>query len=409
MADDRPGYSFDPGPPPEASKYLANKGLKPAFSWRDVEPEEHAIAFSVAKATRLDVLTTIREEVQRALDQGVPFAEFQRSLRPRLEALGWWGKGSEVDPATGKRLTVQLGSPRRLKTIYEANIRSARAAGQWNRIQRTKRAMPYLLYQLGPSVEHRPEHAARNGVVLPADDPFWSTWYPPNGWGCKCWVRQLTRRAAEDHGIDEAAPPDRMREVRNKRTGVVKQVPEGIDPGWERNPGRDRLATVEQLLDERLAAADPQTARTAVLDVARSWRAERVLRAEAPGSVPIGVLPQSVADAVGMRARVIRTTAEYGRKFEEKERSISIEELVGLADGLEHGPLMIERIGASRSLLVVTPGDRPWLFAVKLLPDAGEIGEIWLRTAHQLKRGKWSRLLSDPAVTVLRDVTPGWP
>jgi len=63
MADfpDRPGYSFDPGPPPEASRFLRNKGMRPAFSWADVEPEEHAVAFTVAKATELDVLEAIHQ------------------------------------------------------------------------------------------------------------------------------------------------------------------------------------------------------------------------------------------------------------------------------------------------------------------------------------------------------------
>ena len=50
MADDRPGYSFEPGPPPEASRFLRTKGLAPSFRWDDVEPEEHAVAFAVAGA-----------------------------------------------------------------------------------------------------------------------------------------------------------------------------------------------------------------------------------------------------------------------------------------------------------------------------------------------------------------------
>ena len=65
-----------------------------------------------------------------------------------------------IDPETGETREVELGSPRRLKTIYSTNMRTARAAGQWERIQRTKATHPYLLYELGPSGEHRPEHVA---------------------------------------------------------------------------------------------------------------------------------------------------------------------------------------------------------------------------------------------------------
>ena len=67
----------------------------------DVEPEEHAVAFTVAKAMQIDVLTTIREEVQKALDEGLPLETFQKNLKPRLVALGWWGRKEMVDPQTG--------------------------------------------------------------------------------------------------------------------------------------------------------------------------------------------------------------------------------------------------------------------------------------------------------------------
>ncbi|MGR3468433.1 MAG: phage head morphogenesis protein, partial [Shimia sp.] len=187
---DKPGYAFKPGAPPEVSRYFRNKGLKPSFSWMDVEPEEHAPAFAVAKAARLDVLEAIKGELQTAIDNGLPYRDFAKSLRPRLQELGWWGMKREIDPLTNTERTVRLGTPRRLKVIYRANLRSARAAGQWERIQRTKEAMPYLSYELGPSIQHRPTHEARQGMILPVDDPTWNTWFPPNGWNCKCWVRQ---------------------------------------------------------------------------------------------------------------------------------------------------------------------------------------------------------------------------
>lgn len=337
MADDRPGYSFDPGPPPEASRYLRHKGLKPSFSWQDVEPEEHAVAFAVAKATSLDVLETIRGEVQRALDQGVPFAQFQEALRPRLEAQGWWGRSVMTDPLTGEPRKVQLGSPRRLKTIYEANIRTARTAGQWERIQRTKRALPYLQYNLGPSIEHREEHEARAGLVLPADHPSWDTWYPPNGWGCKCWVRQLTRAEGEDLGVDADAPPSPTREVRNKRTGEVRQVPLGIDPGWERNPGKLRVEAVEQLLDEKLVAAGPMVRKVALRHIADSWQVRRITEG-GPGKAPVGMLPPAATAVLPGNPRIVHwTRASADHVIEDKpgsDRRPAIRALAELEEAL---------------------------------------------------------------------------
>ena len=277
---DRPGYSFAPGPPPEASAFLRNKGLTPSFAWQDVEPEEHAVAFTVAKAMQADVLQDIRTEVQRALDEGRTLAQFQRDLKPKLAAHGWWGRTEMTDPLTGDVIEVQLGSPRRLRTIYRSNMRSARAAGQWERIQRTKDALPYLLYQLGPSERHRPTHQAKNGLVLPADDPFWAQWYPPNGWNCKCWVRQLTRTEGERLGVGQA-PSVPTRERRNRRTGEVRQVPDGLDPAWMGNPGALRVDRMHDMLAGKLAAADPAVRAQVERDIASSWYASRLIEAGA--------------------------------------------------------------------------------------------------------------------------------
>ena len=39
----------------------------------------------------------------------------------------------------------------------------------------------------------RPEHADLEGVTLPIDDPFWASYYPPNGWNCRCTVVQVRK------------------------------------------------------------------------------------------------------------------------------------------------------------------------------------------------------------------------
>lgn len=170
---------------------------------------------------------------------------------------------------------MQLGSPRRLRVIYETNLRTARAAGQWERIQDAKDALPYLLYTLGPSREHRPEHVKWHGTLLPADDPWWNDHMPPNGWGCKCRVRPVSQREyarLQDTGVQApptaetqlpggsrtaakvpvqtTAPPSPTVPWENTRTGETIQVPVGIDPGWDYNPGA-RRAHLDALLAEK--------------------------------------------------------------------------------------------------------------------------------------------------------------
>lgn len=253
MAD----FSF-PGPvPKEALDYVTAKGWKVGFDYRDVWKAEHAANFTVAKAMELDILKDIREAVEEAIRDGRTFREFAKDLEPILVKKGWWGRKEMEDPETGEVMEAQLGNPRRLRTIYRANLRTARAAGQWERAQRTKSLRPYLLYELGPSARHRKEHQAWHGLILPMDDPFWETHYPPNGWGCKCRVRQISKREAERRGVSDS-PKIRKTPWENRRTGETQMVAEGIDPGWDWNPGKAREEMVEQQLREKQAAADPE-------------------------------------------------------------------------------------------------------------------------------------------------------
>ena len=96
------------------------------------------MAFTVAKMLHLDLLADVRAEVDRALAEGLTFHDFQKRLAPVLQEKGWWGVKELTDPLTGETKQVQLGSPRRLRVIYDTNLRTARAAGQWARIQRTQ-------------------------------------------------------------------------------------------------------------------------------------------------------------------------------------------------------------------------------------------------------------------------------
>ncbi|MDX7814420.1 hypothetical protein SJR96_05205 [Aeromonas caviae] len=101
------------------------------------------------------------------------------------------------------------------------NIRVERAAAQWQRIQRSKRAMPYLIYQLGPSRE--PCHPQWDGVLLPVDDPWWKTHFPPNSSECKCLVRQISKYEYQ--------------KILASGKVIAKPTDDGIEPGWDFNPG----------------------------------------------------------------------------------------------------------------------------------------------------------------------------
>lgn len=401
MADypDRPGYSFKPGPPPEASRFLKNKGLRPSFSWMDVEPEEHAVGFAVAKMAEIDLLQAARAEVQKALDEGLPFAAFKKNWMDRPALAEWLGKREYTDPLTGGIVEVKRSPARRLKVIYDANLRSARAAGQWERIERTKAAFPYLEYRLGPSERHRPKHVEKAGLIIAVDSPFWDEWMPPNGWGCKCWVRQVTRREAERRGIS-AVPDVRDTTMKNPRTGEERIVPQGIDPGWERNPGKLRREAIEAVLRDRLEALPEAVAEAAVRDIANSWAAERVLEGVSPAAVPVAVLPRELTDAAGIEATIVRMTSEYGEKFKYKARLVTTDTLLELSEAARNGEALLQKSDGKVSLVLRSRSDAPWVFILKLILERRE---IWVRTIHQDKGDKFDRIKAEADTIILRE------
>ena len=367
------GYTFTAEPPRAVTDYLALKSLEPQFSWLEALPEEHAFNFHVAKAMEMDVLSTIRDSLQAALEDGTPFEAWKRDLEPELQRLGWWGR-KVVEDRDGNPVEAQLGSPRRLRTIWWANTRNARVAGQWERIQRNKAALPFLIYTLGPSENHRPLHVEQEGTIASVDSAYWTTWMGPNGWGCKCGARQISRAEAERRGYAGEDPePGPTETFVNSLTGQQRSVPVGIDPGWETNPGITRRSTVAALMASRIDRMDRRDAdlvmRTLLLD-------DEVLetiagrRPNAP-PMPIAVLPDPMREALGVDVRTVTMSQATARTHSDPRKgNPPPERWLGIHELLDHPDARV---------FVTRPGTRDDATGARRLLITVEEGEEWHR------------------------------
>ncbi len=393
MATDRPGFTFSDTPPPEVSAYLRQKGDRPAFRWSEVWGEEHAHAFTVAKAVQADVLSTLKESLQYAIDKGVPYDSWARDLKPELERLGWWGPVAMADPATGEVKERELGSPRRLRTIFDANLRSARAAGQWERGQRTKAVLPYWLYCLGPSINHRPEHVAKEGIVLPVDDPFWDAWFCPNGWGCKCHQRQITKAEAMRRGVSATPdiPTKTFRRVRDDGRVERVQVPVGIDPGWQTNPGRSRSQTLMTNMSERLAGAGEPAARALMTDLWKGSTPEALASLGRRVFAPVAVAPSRLREDLGVETPLVMVGTDIlGAKVEKHgggRRGLRPADFGRVQDILDRGDL-VQRVG-TRAVYILDQGDGWYQAVVKTSAS----GELILASLYPIEGRRAARLL----------------
>lgn len=95
-----------------------------------------------------------------------------------------------------------------LQAEYQTAKRGAQMAHLWNRFLEQKEYYPNLVYRTVGDSRVRPEHEALNGVVKPIDDPFWKTYYPPNGWRCRCTVMNTAEKVSEGTFEDKTVKPE---------------------------------------------------------------------------------------------------------------------------------------------------------------------------------------------------------
>jgi SPP1 gp7 family putative phage head morphogenesis protein len=140
--------------------------------------------------------------------------EMSEAIRRRLERSNYVFSGlktfhelNEAFPSlldeNGNRKTFErfLNDVRKIDETYNSNYlraefnfvqASAEMAAKWERFMQDGDRY-YLQYRTAGDAKVRPTHAEMAGITLPASDPFWAEFYPPNGWGCRCSVVQVRK------------------------------------------------------------------------------------------------------------------------------------------------------------------------------------------------------------------------
>lgn len=239
--------------PSQAIKYFRKKGNAYSWDWYDLWQDAHKKSFTVAKVMNEKILNDIRSAVDKALAEGKTFHEFQKELKPTLQKRGWWCEQIIVD-TNGVAEKVQLGSLYRLKTIYSTNMQTAYMSGRYETQIENADNRPYWRYVAVLDSKTRPGHAQLHGQVYRYDDPFWSSFYPPNGWGCRCRVEALSQYNIDKKkirvGNSEGLLSEEMHLV-SKKTGELRPITVYTDPltnkkiapdvGWSSCPRKNKV------------------------------------------------------------------------------------------------------------------------------------------------------------------------
>ena len=80
-----------------------------------------------------------------------------------------------------------------LEAEYQFAVHSAQSAANWANLQENT-SRYWLEYRTAGDERVRANHAVLNGICLPKDDNFWTEYYPPNGWRCRCVAVEVLAR-----------------------------------------------------------------------------------------------------------------------------------------------------------------------------------------------------------------------
>lgn len=211
--------------PAEALAFWKSKNVVMDDEFKALSSSARARAFSVAGLTRRDQIADVATAIESALQNGETLADFKKNIGDLLEQKGW----------TGKRAW-------RVENIFRTNVQSAYSAGRYAQMKRVAKSRPYWKLVAVRDRRTRKTHLAVDGLIFPHDHPFWDTWYPPNGFACRCVVVSLSARQVKARGLTvQTEIPDRVQVV-DSETGMESFVTPIPDQGWAANVGKDYQA-----------------------------------------------------------------------------------------------------------------------------------------------------------------------
>lgn len=119
-----------------------------------------------------------------------------------------------------------------LEAEYIFATQSAQMASKWQDIEQDGDRYN-LQYRTAGDDRVRESHRMLHNITLPPSDPFWSEYYPPNGWRCRCTAVQVRKSKYPESNSADAI-----------RLGA--NATEGNDTIFRFNPGKQQVIFPEQ-------------------------------------------------------------------------------------------------------------------------------------------------------------------
>ena len=185
--------SIETFPNKAAADYIRGKAVADPKNFGKLPDQLKQRAFTAAGIEQLDVLRRLRNAVAK-LPEGANWDEVKKEL------------AKEISPfvGSGDAKFDQSAAKARAEFMLRTHGFQAYAVGRHQQQMETADIFPYWKYVTVGDNRVRPGHAALDGKVLRADDPWWKTHYPPWEWGCRCIVESLDEEDAQAIGISKS-------------------------------------------------------------------------------------------------------------------------------------------------------------------------------------------------------------
>lgn len=179
-------------PPKEAIEDFRRRKLVTPAEWKKLTDAYKIKAWTIVADVEIYVLEQMRDYVDEAISAGISKQKFVKNCRQLFDSMG-----------------ITRLKKHHLETVFDTTVLGSYSHGRWVQMTAPEvlEARPFWEYRTAGDSRVRPSHAAMQGKVYPASDPIWNTWYPPNGFRCRCAVFSMTKADGE-RGVSASRPDD---------------------------------------------------------------------------------------------------------------------------------------------------------------------------------------------------------
>lgn len=214
----------------DAVAFWQNKVKLSPGEYRKLSDEAKTKAFAIAGIAKGDELETVFNALGQAVEGNINFEDFKKQCGDIFSKRGWTGV-----------------SAWRVDNIFRTNVQAAYMAGRWKQVRAASGLRPYGQYSAVNDSRTRPTHTAAHGMVYPLDHAFWDTWWPPNGFRCRCNVKTLSKRQVEQRGIKVKTDDMTGKLVEPVDPETGSKMPARLlmpDPGFMLHPGKSAFGGI---------------------------------------------------------------------------------------------------------------------------------------------------------------------